>query len=175
MRHGASRFTRRQFAAAAASAFTAAAVPDALMAQGSPPPEALRSEVLMDMILDTGPAQDLGARRIVPVTGGTFTGPKLKGTALPPAADWLVRRPDGATELNVRVTLRTDDEQLIYLTYRGLIHTTPGSPQGTPPYWRTTPIFETGSEKYAWLTKIIAVGVGYPVPGKAAYRIFQIL
>ena len=56
----------------------------------------------MDMVLDTLPAQDLGARRIVPVTGGTFEGPKLKGTALSGGGDWILRRPDGANELNVR-------------------------------------------------------------------------
>jgi hypothetical protein len=80
-------------------------------------------------------------------------------------------RPDGASELNVRVTLRTDDEQLIYLTYRGLLI----APKGGEMYWRTTPIFETGSPKYDWLTRIIAVGVGRQVPNKAAYSIYHIL
>jgi hypothetical protein len=125
----------------------------------------------MDMILDIGAPQVLGARRIVPVTGGTFAGPKLKGTALPGGADWMLARPDGVNELNVRVTLRTDDEQLIYVTYRGLLFT----PKGGEQYWRTTPIFETASPKYDWLTKIIAVGVGKTVPGKAAYSVYQIL
>jgi len=105
------------------------------------------------------------------VTGGTFEGPKLKGTALGGGGDWIVVRPDGASELNVRVTLRTDDEQLIYLTYRGLLFT----PKGGEQYWRTSPIFETGSAKYDWLTRIIAVGVGRRVPNKAAYSIYQIL
>ena len=124
----------------------------------------------MDIILDVAAAQVLGTRLIVPVTGGTFEGPKLKGTALP-GADWILTRPDGVSELNVRVTLRTDDNQLIYLTYRGLRFTPPGGEL----YWRTTPIFETGAAKYDWLTKIIAVGVGKNVPGKAAYSIYQVL
>jgi len=38
-----------------------------------------------------------------------------------------------------------------------------------------TPRFETGSAKYEWLTRIVSVGVGRQVPGKAAYRVFQIL
>ena len=83
----------------------------------------------MDMILDVAAPQNLGTRRIVPVTGGTFEGPKLKGTALGGGADWILVRPDGVSELNVRVTLRTDDEQLIYVTYRGLLFTPKGGEQ----------------------------------------------
>ena len=138
---------------------------------GEAAPAPLKSEFLMDMVLDVGAAQNLGTRRIVPVTGGTFEGPKLKGTAFGGGGDWILVRPDGVSELNVRVTLRTDDEQLIYVTYRGLLFT----PKGGEQYWRTTPIFETGSAKYDWLTRIIAVGVGRRVPNKAAYSIYQIL
>ena len=152
----------------AALAGTAAA---AQQPAASSAPAPLKTEFLMDMILDVGAPQSLGTRRIVPVTGGTFEGPKLKGTALPGGADWILVRPDGVSELNVRVTLKTDDDQLIYITYRGLLFT----PKGGEQYWRTTPIFETGSAKYDWLTKIIAVGVGKNVPGKAAYSIYQVL
>ena len=69
------------------------------------------------------------------------------------------------------VAFRTDDEQLIYVTYRGLLFT----PKGGEQYWRTTPIFETGAAKYEWLNKIIAVGVGKTVPGKAAYSVYHVL
>ena len=125
----------------------------------------------MDIELDVGAAQSLGPRQIYPVTGGTFEGPRLRGVALDGGGDWVIRRPDGANELNVRVTLQTHDDELIYLWYRGIIFT----PEGGETYWRTTPVFETASEKYGWLNRIIAVGVGQPTPGKAAYRIFQVL
>jgi hypothetical protein len=49
------------------------------------------------------------------------------------------------------------------------------TPQGGERYWRTTPYFETASEKYAWLNSIVTVGIGYTVPMKVPYRIFQIL
>jgi hypothetical protein len=165
--------SRREFntglgALATFAAGDAIAGPQQPAASSAPAP--LKTEFLMDIILDVAAPQVLGTRRIVPVTGGTFEGPKLKGTALP-GADWILVRPDGVSELNVRVTLRTDDDQLIYLTYRGLLFT----PKGGEQYWRTTPIFETGSAKYEWLTKIIAVGVGKNVPGKAAYSIYHIL
>ena len=167
--------SRREFAAAAAAAVGGLAVaPGHASAQSAQNDgDVLRSELLMDIELDTTAPHVLGTRQIVPVTGGTFSGPKLKGTALPGGGDWIVRRPDGASQLNVRVTLKTDDDQLIYLTYGGILYAPPGQ-QGAL-YWRTTPVFETGAAKYEWLTRIVCVGVGRRVPGKAAYRIFQIL
>ena len=69
----------------------------------------LRYEFLCDLsgtlddsqIIGNGPK---GLRQIAPVTGGTFEGPKIKGKVLPFGADWLVTRPDGAWELDVRIT-----------------------------------------------------------------------
>ena len=51
---------------------------------------------------------------------------------------------------------------------------TPPAGQGER-YWRTTPIFETDSKKYEWLTHIVAVGVSFTVPQRVSYRIFQIV
>jgi hypothetical protein len=167
--------SRREFSTAGFAALAAFTGGDAAASPQQPaassPPAPLKTEFLMDIILDVTTPQNLGTRLIVPVTGGTFEGPKLKGTALGGGADWILVRPDGASELNVRVTLRTDDEALIYLTYRGLRFT----PKGGELYWRTTPIFETNAAKYEWLTRIIAVGVGKNVPGKAAYSIYHVL
>ncbi len=126
--------SRREFSSAAITAlgtFTAAdAVTSAQQpAPSDPSPAPLKTEFLMDIVLDVAAPQSLGTRRIVPVTGGTFEGPKLKGTALGGGGDWILVRPDGASELNVRVTLKTDDDQLIYLTYRGLLYTPKGGEQ----------------------------------------------
>jgi hypothetical protein len=168
-------FSRREFNGAGLAALATFAAGDATglpqQPAASSPPAPLKTEFLMDIILDVTTPQNLGTRLIVPVTGGTFEGPKLKGTALGGGADWILVRPDGASELNVRVTLRTDDEALIYLSYRGLRYT----PKGGELYWRTTPVFETNAAKYEWLTRIIAVGVGKNVPGKAAYSIYHVL
>lgn len=163
---------RRFFATSAAAALGGTLWPAGLSAQDAG--GTLRSELLMDVVFDVAAPHNLGSRMIVPVTGGTFTGPKLKGTALSNGGDWIMRRPDGTSLLNVRATLKTDDDQLIYMTYDGVMYTPPGG-KPSDMYWRTTPRFETGSPKYEWLTRIIAVGVGVPTPGKAAYRVFQIL
>ena len=161
--------SRRQFARL--GAFGVAGLSFGSNATAQQSADGLKSEFLLDMQLDIADAQALGPRQIAPVTGGTFEGPRLKGVALDGGGDWLIRRPDGASELNVRATLQTDDDHLISVWYHGLIFT----PAGGDLYWRTTPVFETASDKYGWLNRIIAVGVGRRVPGKAAYSVYQIL
>jgi hypothetical protein len=144
-------------------------------AAAAPRPDVLKSEFLMDLILETGGggSGSVGNRSIVSVNAGTFEGPKLKGKVLPPGADWPLRIDDTLRILDVRTVLMTDDEQRIYMTYRGIIYTPPQG-QGER-YWRTTPAFETASTKYTWLNHVIAVGVAFTIPQRVCYRIFQIL
>jgi hypothetical protein len=149
----------------------------------------MHSRPLMTLTLAADPAQRLGTvprgtRSIVPVTGGSFEGPQLRGKVLPGGADWLLVRSDGVLELDLRITLETDDHALIYMTFQGLRHGPPevfaalGRGEAVDPasyYFRTLPRFETATEKYAFLNRIIAVGVGEPLPGGAVHRIDEIL
>lgn len=64
-----------------------------------------------------------GTRRVIPITGGTFAGPKVKGEVLPGGEDWQLVRPDGDTELNARYLLKTDDGIVIQVINNALIHT----------------------------------------------------
>src|SRR5690242_1184049 len=107
-----------------------------------------------------------GTRVIAPITGGTFEGSRLRGKVLPGGDDWLLLRPDGVLELDLRITLETDDRALIYMTFRGLRH---GN------YFRTLPRFETSAETYAFLNRIVTVGVGEARPEGAVHRIDEIL
>ena len=141
-------------------------------------PDTLKSEFLMDLELETSPAMRFGARGITPVTGGTFEGPKLKGTVIGPGADWTMRVNDRLTALDVRIILVTDDEQRIYMSYRGMVATTPADAatgQAAQRYWRVLPNFETDAPKYEWLTRLMSVGVSYAVPQKVCYRVFAVL
>ena len=61
-----------------------------------------------------------GKRIIANVDGGHFEGPNIKGTVQPPASDWLLIRADNSVQLDVRVSLVTDDNTLIYMSYQGL-------------------------------------------------------
>ena len=50
-----------------------------------------------------------GHRRIVPLTGGTFSGPEMSGRLLPGAsADWQIILPDGIALGDIRYILQTD-------------------------------------------------------------------
>jgi hypothetical protein len=117
------------------------------------------------------------------VKGGSFQGPKLKGEVLPGGGDWFLLRPDGVGELDVRGTFRTDDGALVYVTYRGILHAPPQvmaraqAGEKVDPseyYFRTAPLFQTASEKYAWLNQIQAIGIGWFGAGRVGYRVYAL-
>jgi len=133
----------------------------------------LESEYLCSLVVELGEVQEIGSgphgmRRIVPLTGGNIEGPKIKGEVLPFGADWVLIRPDGVFQLDVRATIRTDDDELVYATYGGVV-------DSSRDYFRTIHTFETGAEKYSWLNKIVCVGIGKRVNGEVEYEIYQIL
>jgi uncharacterized protein DUF3237 len=125
-----------------------------------------------------------GVRTFVPVVGGDFEGPRLRGKILPGGGDWLLLRSDGVLELDLRITLETDDHALIDMRFQGLRHGPPdviaalGRGEVVDParlYFRTTPRFETAAEKYAFLNRIMTIGVGETRPDGAIHRIEEIL
>ena len=99
-----------------------------------------------------------GGRLIVDVTAARVEGPRLRaslvGTA---AADWVTVSPDGKVgALDVRATLRTDDGALIYSEYRGRVRF---GADGVHRVY-TSPRYETGDPRYAWLNGLQCVGKG---------------
>jgi hypothetical protein len=149
----------------------------------------LKSEFLCELVGDLDDPLPVGMtprgmRMIYPIVGGTVKGPKLNGEVLASGADWIVVRSDGVGELDVRAAMRTDDGELIYASYRGILKIDPeimGRVQNgeeidpSQYYFRTTPVLETGSEKYSWLNQIICVGVGKVEPKRVTYKVYQIL
>jgi hypothetical protein len=125
-----------------------------------------------------------GHRTIVRVKGGWFEGPEIKGSILPGTGDWFLTRPDGVGEGDVRDTYQTDDGAIIYVSYRGILDisadvwTRIGAGEDVPAteyYLRGQPMFETGSEKYDWLNRIVAVSVGKQEAMGVTYDVFRIL
>jgi hypothetical protein len=93
-------------------------------------------------------------------------------------------RGDGATTLDVRLVLRTDDEALIGMTYRGLRSGPPDivaqieKGEAVDPasyYFRMTASFETASVKYDWLNRIVAIGIGHRRADGPVYSVFEVL
>jgi len=63
-----------------------------------------------------------GIRRIIPIIGGSFCGPKIEGEVLPGGEDWQLVRPDGDTELHARYLLKTNDGYIFQVINQALIH-----------------------------------------------------
>ncbi|AMO22657.1 DUF3237 domain-containing protein [Ramlibacter solisilvae] len=135
-------------------------------------------------IVDMGDTP-LGRRRIATVTGGSFHGERLRGEVVgAPAGDWLLQRKDGVTVLDVRLLLRTDDGEHIYMSYRGVRHgpadvmarLAAGEPVDPGSYYfRIVPVFETAATQYEWINKIVAVGTGRREPSGPVYAIEELL
>jgi hypothetical protein len=84
----------------------------------------MQSRPLMTLRLNTAPTQDIGTgphgtRVTFPITGGSFEGDRLRGKVLPGGDDWTIKRSDGVIELDLRITLETDDGALIHMTFDG--------------------------------------------------------
>jgi hypothetical protein len=151
----------------------------------------ITTEHLFDMVVDLQQPLNIGngpyGRRVFfGAAGGRFDGPSLRGDVLPVGGDWALFRPDRAMALDVRLTLRTDDGALIHMTYSGrwIVPAELRSDIADPVaryqvdpgryYFRTTPLFETGDERYAWLNDIVGVGSGYLVNAGIAYKVARI-
>jgi Protein of unknown function (DUF3237) len=149
----------------------------------------MTSRPLMTLQVLVAPAQKLGAvphgtRAIAPITGGTFEGPRQRGKVLPGGADWTLLRTDGVLELDLRITLETDDGALIYMTSLGFRHGPPevlaalARGESVDPsryYFRTAPRFETSAAQYAFLNRLIAISWGDRRATGPIYTIEEIL
>ena len=124
-----------------------------------------------------------GERRIVPIAGGEIDGPNLRGEILPGGADWQVLCADGTALLEARYTVRTDDGALVYVRNLGLRHGPAAvleriqRGEAVDPaeyYFRSTPRFEAGDARYAWLNRILAVGSGARLANEVHLDIYAV-
>ena len=118
----------------------------------------MESRPLMELRLTTSATEDVGPTPhgrllIFPIIGGSFEGDRLRGKVLAGGGDWVTATADGTLELDLRITLETDDGALIHMTFTGVRH-------DPSQYFRTVPRFETASPKYAFLNRLLAIGIG---------------
>jgi len=148
----------------------------------------LRLQGLFKAEIELAPPQELGAgplgrRRIVGITGGRFFGERLSGRVLAGGADWQVIRADGVADLDARYTLETHDGALIYVRNRGYRHGPEevlrriARGENVDPgqyYMRTTPLFETGDARYAWLNRIVCIATGARRAAAVELDVFEV-
>jgi len=145
-------------------------------------------EHLGDLSVDLEPAQviasPVGTTMVFIARGGRFEGPRLHGEVLPGGGDWLHVGDDQIGRVDVRATIRTDDDALIAYTAQGLISIPPDGLERLAAgerlpweqtYIRTTPKFETSDERYAWISGLVAVAYNELSPNHVDYRIYRVL
>jgi hypothetical protein len=128
-----------------------------------------RLEATLARPLDLGDTAR-GRRRIVPLTGGAFTGPEINGKLLPGAsADWQMLLADGTALGDIRYTLQTDRGDLLYVQSRSVRHGSAevlarlgrGEDVDASEYtFRTSTQIETAAPELDWLNKGVFIGVG---------------
>lgn len=125
-----------------------------------------------------------GTRAFGEVTGGAFEGPRLKGTLASGGGDWLLIDADGMGHVDVRAILTTDDGANIYAQYFGRLEMNEavtnafanGASTGFGDcYFMTSPRFETGDPRYAWLNHLVTVAEGRILEGGVEYRVFSVV
>lgn len=138
-------------------------------------PEAPNLEYLFTLVANLRPGSPVlmnapqGSRVIVTVTGGTFDGPKLRGTVDNSGGDWVTLRADNNIKLDVRIVLHTDDGADIFMRYEGI-----GVRRDGQLLLATAPLFETGDERYAWLNNTQAVATGTSGDNVVRYEVFAV-
>ena len=125
-----------------------------------------------------------GDRRFIPVTGGTFEGDRLRGKLPAGGSDCQLLRADGVADLDVRVTLQTDDGAIIYMKGLGLRHGPPevmqrlAAGEAVDPgeyYFRESVLFEAPAGPYGWLNRVLALGTGRRDPARVILDVFEVL
>lgn len=131
-------------------------------------------EHFCDLDVKLGPIMELGngqsgKRRIIPIIGGTVTGPQISGEILNLGADWQTIFSNGVAELDTRYAMRTNDGALIEIRNFGSRHGSDAilkqvaSGDFVDPseyYMRTHARLETGDERYSWVNEMLFVGTG---------------
>lgn len=143
--------------------------------QTSPNREPLRTEFIYEAIVEIGEFVEVGPtskghRRYIPITGGTFEGPSIRGKVLAGGADWQTERTDGVTEADALYSISCDDGTVIIVHNQGFI-----SDGGS--YMRTALRFEAPEGKHAWLNRYQFVSsiAGGPRPGTVSISVFRVL
>jgi hypothetical protein len=127
----------------------------------------------------------IGRRVFNAAAGGEFAGARLRGAVMPGSADWMLIRKDGSMVIDARAILKTDDGATIHMIYAGRAIfpadvladvRDPARRHLIDParyYMRTTPLFETGAQAYAWLNDIVCVATGRLTEQGLDYEVFQ--
>jgi Protein of unknown function (DUF3237) len=160
---------------------------DSVLGDGPAPALTLDHELTMNIALArplmVGPGP-LGMRVVGGVATGRVAGARVNGSVVGPGADWLLIGADGFGRVDVRLQIETDDRALVFARYEGLLELNDASSAALidpavetawdDQYFRTTPRFETGDERYAWLNCTVFVARGRVTTDGVEYEVFRV-
>ena len=132
-------------------------------AQTSVPKDAPQLEFALQLKVTLGQAFSIentqhGRRTVIPITGGTFEGPGIKGTIINGGADYQLANAQGRTELEAIYCIKTDDGVYIHVRNRGIIAGGQDADGKPSFYFRAAPQFEAPADsKYGWLNNSLFV------------------
>jgi len=140
-----------------------------------------------DLEVELGPVREMGAgrngaRRIIPIVGGTVSG-KVSGTVLTLGADWQTTLADGSSDIDTRYAFETDDGAVIEIVNKGVRHGPPevlnalARGEDVDPalyFFRTAARLETGDQRYAWVNRTIFVGTGRRLASAVEVSLFAV-
>jgi hypothetical protein len=162
-------------AAAAAASDAGFQPPMAQTIPVEPPTTRLVWEAIVDIapVIDMGDSP-LGKRRMIPITGGSFAGPRFRGKVLPGGADRQLTRKDGVTLLNALYEMQTDDGAVLTILNRVTIDPSAGA----RPYTRSMVEVTAPEGPHGWLNRRVFVGDLHPAPaGRRAVviRVYEVI
>ena len=132
-------------------------------AQSYPPKQTPELEFALQLKVTLGQAFSMentqhGRRTVIPITGGTFEGPDIKGTIINGGADYQLANAQGRTELEAIYCIKTDDGVYIHVRNRGIIASGKDADGKPTFYFRAAPQFEAPVDsKYGWLNDALFV------------------
>ena len=124
-----------------------------------------------------------GKRRIIPIIGGTVTGPLIKGRVLNVGAYWQTVLAGGIADLDARYAIETHDGAVIEVISQGLRHASLAvntrivAGEAVPPseyYMRTAMRLETGHEAYDWVNRALFLAAGGKVGSTVTLSVYRV-
>ena len=132
------------------------------VAQTYPPKDTPQLEFALQLRVTLGEAFSIdktqhGRRTVIPITGGTFEGPLLKGTIINGGADYQLNA-ENRTELEAIYCIETDDGIYIHVRNRGIIANGKDANGNPTFYFRAAPQFEAPADsRYGWLNDALFI------------------
>jgi len=161
-------------------------VPAAPVEAATPAPPEL--EFLASLAVEVAPPVEVGRtrnglRRVIPISGGTVTGPELNGRILPAGADFQLITSETSSDLDARYVIETDGGDRLFVmnaAYRtGSAEDIAALVRGEEVpaervYFRCSPRFEVAGERWAWLESTVVIGSGRREPERVLIDLWRV-